>query len=87
MGNKVTWDAHDSYPICVLGEKFRPEGKKATNGANYNPQVRALFKEKIKRTQVKSLIWVSYRKNFERELLYEERAQRYLQKYLDKGQL
>ena len=73
-GNKVTWDSYDSFPICILGEKFRPEGKKVANGTNYSPDVRALFKEKIKRTQFKSLIWCSYRKNFEHDLLYEERA-------------
>ena len=50
MGNKVTWDTYDSFPICILGEKFRPEGKKVANGTNYSPDVRALFKEKIKRT-------------------------------------
>lgn len=50
MGNKVTWDTHDSFPICVLGEKYRPEGKKVANGTNYSPDIRALFKEKIKRT-------------------------------------
>jgi hypothetical protein len=35
MGIKVTWETHDSYPICVLGEKFRPE-KKLPSGQNHS---------------------------------------------------
>jgi len=85
MGVKVTWDTYDSFPICVLGEKFRPE-KKLPNGQNHPASIRALYKERIKRTQFKSLIWATYRKNFAKELLFEERSQKYLQQYLEKGQ-
>jgi len=40
-GNKVTWDNSDSFPICVLGEKHRPEVKKIANGQYYPPDIKA----------------------------------------------
>ena len=73
MGAKVTYDAYDSYPLCLMGEKFRPERKPAA-GQSYPSQDKKEFKEKIKYSYFKSLIWSSYRKGFEKELLHEERS-------------
>jgi len=47
-------------------------------GAKYSKEEKAIFKEMIKHTYFKSLIWSSYRKNFEKELLYEDRCKKYL---------
>ena len=49
MGNKVSWDTYDSYPVCLVGEKYRPENK-PQNGQNYPAQIKTIFREKIKCT-------------------------------------
>lgn len=47
QGEKVRYDQHDSYPICLLGVKFNPE-KKPFGGQNYSKEVKQKFKNKIK---------------------------------------
>lgn len=86
QGEKVRYDHHDSYPICLLGVKFKPE-KKPFGGQNYAKNIKKYYKKLIKTNYFESLIWCSYRNKLEKEILGDPCSQRYLRQLLSKEEL
>lgn len=68
QGQKVRYDLHDSYPIFVLGVKFKPE-KSTFGNQNYSKEVKVRFKKMVKTQYFESLIWCSYRNKLEHNIL------------------
>lgn len=83
QGEKVRFDHHDSYPICLLGIKFKPE-KKTYAGQNYNNDIKNRYKTMIKTKYFENLIWCSYRNKMENDILSDCSSQRYLEQVLPK---
>jgi hypothetical protein len=81
QGEKVRYDHHDSYPVCLLGVKFCPENKPC-GGQNYAKTIKKYYKNMIKTNFFESLIWCSYRNKLEKDLLSDPVSQGYLQQVL-----
>ena len=77
QGEKLRYDHHDSYPICLLGVKFKPEHR-PLGGQNYAKNVKKYYKKMIKTNFFESLIWCSYRNKLEQDILSDAVSQRYL---------
>lgn len=77
QGEKVSFDHNDSYPICLLGVKFKPE-KKPMAGQNYSKDIKKRYKTMIKTKFFESIIWCSYRNKLENDILSDASSQRYL---------
>lgn len=77
QGEKVRYDHHDSYPICLLGVKFKPENK-PFGGQNYAKNIKKYYKKMIKTNFFESLIWCSYRNKLEKDILSDQVSKRYL---------
>lgn len=83
QGEKVRFDHHDSFPVCLLGVKFQPEQKPA-GGQNYSNDISNRYKTMIKTKYFESLIWCSYRNKMENDILSDASSQRYLEQVLPK---
>lgn len=86
QGEKVRYDHHDSYPICLLGVKFKPENK-PFGGQNYAKNIKKYYKKMIKTNFFESLIWCSYRNKLDQDILGDPLSQRYLQQVLPEDSL
>lgn len=83
QGEKVRFDHHDSFPICLLGVKFKPE-KKPFGGQNYNKDIKKRYKNMIKTKQFESIIWCSYRNKLDHDILSDGPSQSFLEQVLPK---
>ena len=46
QGEKVRFDQHDSYPICMMGVKFKPD-KKPLGGQKYSKDVKNKYSAQL----------------------------------------
>jgi hypothetical protein len=81
QGDKVSYDQWDSYPIFMLGCKFQTHTVLRRGQAITKTEKKEL-KLKIKKQFFYSLIWSTYRRNFEQGLLSDMWSQKYLSQYL-----
>ena len=77
----MKYDQQDSYPLFVLGCKFRPE-KKIQPGQKYSKTEKKYLKTRIKKQYFHSLIWSTYRRNFVQGLLSDQWSKKYLSLHL-----